>query len=449
MYKVVARLVCVVASAAIIAWSVTAAEAAEMRLTTFRCDMTPPLGHTTYPDGKPLEIREHPLLAKGIVIDDGGKRYVFCAIDWGSLCNSTHDLYRRKIAEAAGADFGHVALHTIHQHTAPMVNIDALKMRAQAQDPRPQADLKFYEAAADWLAAAVRSSLSRFQPFDRIGAGQGKVERVGSTRRLIDADGKVHTPRWSNRNEPAVKEREEGIIDPMLKTVTFAQGEKPLVRLHYYACHPQSFYNDPRVTCDFPGLAREDLEQKENVFEIYFTGCGGDVLAGKYNDGTRAAREEFRGRILRGMEAAVADTKLAPIDAIQWRTYDLKLPALRPGDSPAAEQRAKELGSKNDSAPRATYAQRADRPIVLTGLQVGRIHILGLPGECLVEYQLFAQRSAPKDFVAVAAYADLGTGYICTDKAYDEGGYEPSVTKVGRGSEPLLKAAIVDLLGNK
>jgi hypothetical protein len=49
--------------------------------------------------------------------------------------------------------------------------------------------------------------------------------------------------------------------------------------------------------------------------------------------------------------------------------------------------------------------------------------------------------------VAVAAYADLGTGYICTDKAYDEGGYEPSATKVARGSEALLKAAIVELLG--
>ncbi len=51
--------------------------------------------------------------------------------------------------------------------------------------------------------------------------------------------------------------------------------------------------------------------------------------------------------------------------------------------------------------------------------------------------------------VAVAAYADLGTGYICTDKAYDEGGYEPSATKVGRGSEAQLKEAIVDLLRGK
>ena len=93
------------------------------------------------------------------------------------------------------------------------------------------------------------------------------------------------------------------------------------------------------------------------------------------------------------------------------------------------------------------FADRIDRPLGLSGLQIGRVHILDLPGECLVDYQLFAQRSAPGDFVAVAAYTDLGPGYICTDKAFEEGGYEPTDTAVGPGSEPLLKAAIVKLLG--
>jgi hypothetical protein len=30
-----------------------------------------------------------------------------------------------------------------------------------------------------------------------------------------------------------------GLIDPMLKTITFATGDTPLARLHYYATHPQ------------------------------------------------------------------------------------------------------------------------------------------------------------------------------------------------------------------
>lgn len=443
MLRRVVHLAPVFAVTLMVAWLTPVTEAAELRVATFKCDMTPPLGHRDSPSSPPLEIIEHPLMAKGIVIDDSGKRYVFCTIDWCELNNATHDLYRRKIADAAGTDFASVALHTVHQHTAPVVDLDAMKRRAQNKDSSVQPDTSFYEVAADWLAVAVKASLARLRPVDRIGSGEAKVERVGSTRRLIDADGKVHTPRWSNGNRLAVREREEGIIDPILKTITFAQGDKPLVRLHFYASHPQSFAGDPRVTYDFPGMAREELEKKEDVFQVYFTGCAGDILVGKYNDGTRAARDEFRGRILRGMEAAIASTKLVPIQSVQWRTYELKLPPLRPGDNAAADDRAKAAEAKAAKG----RPQPFDRSLMLTGLQIGNIHILGLPGECLVEYQFFAQRSAPKDFVAVAAYSDAGTGYVCTDKAFDEGGYEPTATRVGRGTEPLLKAAIVELLG--
>jgi hypothetical protein len=28
-------------------------------------------------------------------------------------------------------------------------------------------------------------------------------------------------------------------------------------------------------------MAREELQEKENVFQVYFTGCAGDVLVGK------------------------------------------------------------------------------------------------------------------------------------------------------------------------
>ena len=96
------------------------------------------------------------------------------------------------------------------------------------------------------------------------------------------------------------------------------------------------------------------------------------------------------------------------------------------------------------------FADRIDRPLPLSSLQIGRVHILDMPGECLVDYQLFAQRKAAGDFVAVAAYTDLGPGYICTDKAFEEGGYEPTDTGVGPGLEPLLKARpIRKLLGVK
>jgi len=44
--------------------------------------------------------------------------------------------------------------------------------------------------------------------------------------------------------------------------------------------------------------------------------------------------------------------------------------------------------------------------------------------------------------VAVAAYGDLATGYICHKAAFEEGGYEPSASHVAPESEDRLKEAI-------
>ncbi len=44
-----------------------------------------------------------------------------------------------------------------------------------------------------------------------------------------------------------------GTIDPILKSVGFFQGDRPLARLYYYTTHPMSYYGDGRVSSDFAG----------------------------------------------------------------------------------------------------------------------------------------------------------------------------------------------------
>ena len=285
-----------------------AAGAAEPRLATFTCDVTTPLGLKQY--RKPVVTIETPLLAKGIVLDNGGRRYVLCAMDWCGICDWVHAMFRRKVAEAAGTDVASVALHTVHQHTAPYVNLGDQRPPEGPGDPAKVELLKFLDRASDDLAAAVKASLERLEPFDSIGTGSARVDRVASIRRVPIPGGKVRT-RWSACKDPELRAMTEGRIDPMLKTVTLARSGKPLVRLHYYATHPQSFYGDGRTCYDVPGFARERLQKKENVFQVYFTGCGGDVTMGKYNDGTPEARAELSDRLFAGMAASAASTRLA------------------------------------------------------------------------------------------------------------------------------------------
>ncbi len=101
----------------------------------------------------------------------------------------------------------------------------------------------------------------------------------------------------------------------------------------------------------------------------------------------------------------------------------------------------------SSAANRAALAERNKQPIELSALSLGNIHVVHLPGECMIEFQRFAQQARPEDFVAVAAYGDLGPGYICTARSYGEGGYEPSASNSGPGTEARVKTAIRTLLG--
>jgi len=424
-----------------------------LRVATFRCDVTPPRGTPIYSSYRPLETVEHPLLAKGIVLDDGAKRYVLCALDWCEVCNGTHVLFRRKIAQAAGTEASRVAVQTVHQHTAPMGDGDAFRLLEKIDNPPPHPKPAFFDETADRLAKAVKDSLDRLEPFDRIGAGQAKVERVASSRRIKTDDGKIRV-RWSRCTDPTLRAMPEGKIDPYLKTITFARSDKALVRLHYYATHPQSFYGDPRASYDFPGMAREAIEAEEKVFQVYFTGCSGDITAGKYNGGSRQDRKELASRLAAGMRAAVAATRFQPPGAITWRTAPVRfVPRTDPGYTKADYRRRMTDPQQGpvvriySGAMPLTFLARQDTPIVLSLLSVGNVHALHLPGECMVEFQLFAQRQRPDDFVAVAAYGDCGCGYVCTKDAFKEGGYEPSESLVVPESEVDLKAGIRKLLG--
>jgi hypothetical protein len=71
-----------------------------------------------------------------------------------------------------------------------------------------------------------------------------------------------------------------------------------------------------------------------------------------------------------------------------------------------------------------------------------------MPGELFIEYQLAAQNERPKGFVCMAAYGDYGPGYIGTEIAYTQGGYEtsPGASRVAPTAEHVLMPVVRAIL---
>lgn len=438
-------------AAGVCAATLTRAEENNRRIATFACDVTPPLGTPIYSSLKPLADIEHPLLAKGVIIEDAGGRSVLCAVDYCEFCNGVYDLYRRRVAEAAGTTLDRVAVQTVHQHTAPLVDSDAIRLLEQVDQPPVHPSIASFEDPAAVIAASVQDALGRLQPFDRVGTSQARVERVASNRRVPIGDGKVGF-RASSCKDPDFIAKPEGLIDPFLKTVTFAQGDRPLVRLHYYATHPQSFYGDPRASYDFVGMARERLEKEEGVFQVYFTGCSGDVACGKYNDASKEAREGLYERLYAAMKASSETMEYTPAQDAHWRSAPLRFEPRNDARFNVADSDAAMRDSGKTPLERLiaamflSWAQRVEKPIDLTMMRLGDIAFVHLPGEPMIEFQLHAQKLLPDAFVAVAAYGDCGPAYICPDRVYPEGGYEATASHSAPGAEILFRDAIKNLM---
>lgn len=438
---------------------VVPAAAQELKLSTFDVDATPPRGsRLTYDPMK--EAGELTLRCRGIVLSGmTDQPVVLCAIDWIGIANSAHDAFREALADAAGTVPDRVAVHALHQHDAPLADFAAAEiLRAKGHEFAVFDELYTRELIAR-SAQALREGLKKAQPVTHAGYGAAEVKDVASNRRIYGPDGKVKAFRATASKDPALRAEPIGTIDPEASVTAFWSGDQPLAVLSYYATHPQSYYRTGVANPDYPGIARFLRQQAVPVaLHVHFTAAGGNIGAGKFNDGDPANRAVLANRLADGMARAwtAALAGKAPVTAadVTWRVEPVALPpaAHLQEDAllAAIDNKNPKAGDILGAASQLAFLRRckAGQKIPLTCLGIGKIRILHMPGELFVEYQLAAKKFRPDLKIAMAAYGDYGPAYIGTAIAYDEGGYETqkSSSFVAPAVETVLTDAIRKLL---
>jgi hypothetical protein len=429
-----------------------------VKLATFDVDATPPLGSAmAYQPAKRLD--ELTLRCRGIVLLGADQPIVLCAVDWIGIANEGHEAFRRALADAAGTVPGRVAVHTLHQHDAPGCDFTAEKIiKELGVTGYTRFEGDFHRLVIQRAAEAIRAGLPQAQPVTHVGYGEAVVKEVASQRRIAGPEGRIRASRTSSTKDPAIRAEPEGVIDPVVSLLSFWNGERPVAMLSSYACHPMSYYLRGIPSPDFPGIARFIRGQDVNAaLHVHFNGAGGNVTAGKYNDGAEPNRMILATRLVDGMRQAQAQTKKQSLTAsdIGWASVPVNLP-LGPHLNEAdltAKLRAAQPRGYISFADQLAYVRRAKagHAIDITCLRVGDTRMLHLPGELFVEYQLAAKAMRPDLHVMMAAYGDYGPGYIGTARAYQEGGYEtqPNTSNVAPEVESVLMEGMRKLLDAK
>lgn len=380
-----------------------------------KIDITPPektpvVGHVRAVSG----VRD-PICAALLLLDDGRTKAAIVTLD---LINAGGDLaprLRQAISAAANLEPDHILVSTSHNHSGPgWSQNEAWSRKVEEQ-----------------LAAAAKNAAGQMRPVS-IGYQEDTIDFNINRRQMIGG-------------RSVVRLNPDGPCDHRVKVLRFDDGQSadPLAVVMHAVCHPCVFtWGDkwsppfpdgfPKMSADFPGEAKSFVERAYDgkATALFLQGCAGDIRPNLPGFPYRCGDEadiRWTGRSLGCAAVRAADksaireetVKRPAVFPIRCATSRVTLPAFKAGGSVECE---------------------------LQAMKIGPYLLLAMPGEPMVQYglrleQLIGDRAVP----IIVGYSNGHIGYICTDQAFDEGGYEPNHSQSGRGAEQVLIAELLKL----
>ncbi len=212
--------------------------------------------------GSPIQAIESDLTATVLVLADGETKVALIATDLCVISMAEGGRLRASVAEALDVPVAHVLLNLSHNHSSPALP-EFMAMTDSAEDvpfrTRYERDLQ------RWLAEAAVEAGADLQPA-RIGSAWGESS-IGVYRRET-RDGR-----------DVLGEVPDHSIDSSVGVIRVDDLDgNPIATLFRYSAHPVTVGSRSQVaSTDYPGPAREVLEQNLGGLALFLQGCGGNI----------------------------------------------------------------------------------------------------------------------------------------------------------------------------
>lgn len=426
-----------------------------MKIALFKVDVTPPLmAQLAYVLNKKIDT---PIFIRGLLLDDGSSRAVIISCDFIYIWGQTWFDWRKTAADTALTSEDRVFLHSIHQH-------DSMRVSPQWNEftekfGKLAVDENYCRNTLEKLRQAINSAVNgKWHEVSKIMTSERRLSGLASNRRMVNENGKCFAMRFSMCNDKKLQDLPVGTIDPFLRTIAFSDEDgKIIAALHFYATHPMAAYRREMVSQDVPGVALNYAEKNfdQQLFNLYLTGCGGNITFGKYYYlGDKEKSLDVLGtRLGKGIVDNLKHLEEQPLGKLSFTVaeFDFPLdPAIKEDVMLKKANEALDGNPQLNAISRLIILRNWDKwkKCTVSRLSIGNdVHILSLPGETCVEYQLYAQSLIPEQFLACAAYGNGTYHYIPTAKMFKEGGYEPERGSISTPEvEKRLKTAIAFVL---
>jgi hypothetical protein len=391
-------------------------EPASVRMGAARVNITPevPVPMTGYASRtEPFTGVHDSLFATALYFKSPDNSLLLITADLIGYSRPFIDETRKKISAEIDMVPENIIISAVHNHGAPV-------SKAYERDVPESVENYVMELQKKFIAISVQAA-ENLTPI-RMGTGKGHCE-LNINRRAEFADGGIWLGRASDK--PCDHEVSVVRVDDL--------DNRTLAVLINWPCHATaSGPGNTQITGDWPGAASRYFNKQagDGIVVAITAGASGDINP-IYGPGTDFNEIEAVGyHVGKTAWESYQQISTSPVENLEAINSTLILPG---------KKRSK------DRFPQEVYEPGPDVEISLSAFRIGHLVLAGISGELMNEIGSAIMKQSPFRNTVILTHCNGSSGYICTDKAFTEGGYEIQVTRLMPGAETTLSSELLQM----
>jgi len=361
------------------------------------------------------------IFSRVVVFSDGGNKAAIIAADVIGLSHEFWEKFTDRLERETGIRKEFIMLAPAHNHGGPVT-------RVYNRTSSPEV-IAYVDEIQRKMVGAVKEAINNMKPA-LIGAGKGEC-LMNINRRAFHPEHGISLGR-----------NPYGPCDHEVAVIRVDDTDGNIVSLIFnWPCHgtvtgPKNY----QITGDWPGAASRYIETElgDKVIAPVTIGASGDInpLYGPHLDYVSDYRHYSYGVESTGIILGKEVIKVAHAIRVSG------------AGSIDALQRIVTLPGKTDDSKlqQPDTVSGSGLTIRLTVLKIGNIVLAGVSGEVFNEIGVELKKQSPYTNTFMITHCNGSSGYLITDKAYEEGGYEARSTRAKSGAEKALIDNLLDLI---
>ena len=371
---------------------------------------------------------------RAVVFSDGKSKAALIAADASEFSSSFDDEMFLKIEKETGIPQNNILISATNSHSGP-TNIYSGMDYTKSTLP----EVKTYsDGLKDKFIEAVKMAMKNLKPA-RIGTGRGQCKMNINRRAPMPPNGYP----WLGKNPDGPCDHEV-----MVLRINDANGNLMGAYVNWPCQAAVMGPSSNFLTGDWPGATSLSLEKGfgNKAVVLVTAGASADLnpLFGPEGTsfGTTSSSSDTYGYIL-GKEVArvLKEIKTSQYGGIDASQKSIKLAGkLSTRDLPGV------TWAETMKLKPGTFKPGPDIEIRLSALKIGNTVFAGITGDVFHEIGLKIKEMSPYKNTFIVTHTNGWCGYIVTEKAYDEGGYEVVSTRIMSGGEKAVTENLSDMI---